>query len=147
MVRSPAWAKTAATCQGSHAFSLRRAPLAWARCHLAQTRALRLSEISSTNLAWFCKSRLGETDSLRREHQFLVTIFPATGTHTNPNQYTKAFHAFIESYQPYNRKITARQTENQNTRVSPSFPYLEGASQKTRILKQWTPQLWDSLMS
>jgi len=66
--------KTAATCQGPHAFSLRQAPLAWARCLLANMRALHLSESSSVNLACFYKSRLGEIGLLGQEHSFLVTV-------------------------------------------------------------------------
>jgi len=90
--------KTAATSQSSHTFSLRLAPLAWARC-LAQTRALRLSESSSmiwavsTSLAWARQARLGEKTRLS-------PLFPYISHTHNSIQHTKTFYSLTITYQP-----------------------------------------------
>jgi len=72
---------------------------------------------------------------LGRENQFSPLFSRATTPQTRSKKLNNAFHKFATVHKPYNSGIAVTQEEKRNTQVNPSFPYLERASQMTRIRK------------
>jgi len=140
-VRFLTWAKTGATCQGSHACSLGRASLAWARWCLTQNKSFRLSESSSTALTCSCKSRLGETGSLGRECQTSPLFLPATNIFSCPAKIPTIsyIHSSIQLQSITKQYKILDLTPNKHE--GSSCPYLEKATQTTSTLKRMSTKV------
>ena len=94
--------------QSSHASSLRRASLAWARQCPAQNKSFRLSESSSAALIYSCKSRLGKTGPFGRVCRTSPLFLPTTVIfHTQTIMPTISYiHNSIQLNQSRNKRKT-----------------------------------------
>jgi len=120
-----AWAKIATTHHGFHAFSLKRASLAWARWCLAQNKSSPPEREFEDNPGLFLHVLPGRVSLAWARVTGLATVLPATTTHSHPTN-TPSIPQFNHNTLGINHGTVTRKTQtNRSEYTSPSFPYLE----------------------